>query len=57
MIGSSSIFFIFVPPTLFKFLGGGGVVASYPFLSQAPTPVEVEFGCDNFYSSPNFIEK
>ena len=25
----------------------GGVVASYPFLSQAPTPVEVELGCDN----------
>jgi hypothetical protein len=26
--------------------GGGGVVASYPLLSQAPTPVEVELGCD-----------
>ena len=25
---------------------GGGVVASYPLLSQAPTPVEVELGCD-----------
>ena len=25
----------------------GGVVASYPFLSQAPTHVEVELGCDN----------
>ena len=25
----------------------GGVVASYPLLSQAPTPVEVELGCDN----------
>jgi hypothetical protein len=24
-----------------------GVVASYPLLSQAPTPVEVELGCDN----------
>ena len=22
-------------------------MASYPFLSQAPTPVEVELGCDN----------
>jgi hypothetical protein len=22
-------------------------VASYPLLSQAPTPVEVELGCDN----------
>ena len=30
-----------------KFLGGGGWVASYPLLSQAPTPVEVELGCDN----------
>ena len=27
--------------------GGGGVVGSYPLLSQAPTPVEVELGCDN----------
>ena len=27
--------------------GWGGVVASYPFLSQAPTHVEVELGCDN----------
>jgi hypothetical protein len=29
---------------------GGGVgwwVASYPLSSQAPTPVEVELGCDN----------
>jgi hypothetical protein len=26
---------------------GGGWVASYPLLSQAPTPVEVELGCDN----------
>ena len=25
---------------------GGGVGASYPLLSQAPTPVEVELGCD-----------
>jgi hypothetical protein len=24
------------------------VVGSYPLLSQAPTPVEVELGCDNF---------
>jgi hypothetical protein len=23
------------------------VVGSYPLLSQAPTPVEVELGCDN----------
>ena len=23
------------------------MVASYPLLSQAPTPVEVELGCDN----------
>ena len=33
-----------------KFLCGGGVgwvgVASYPLLSQAPTHVEVELGCD-----------
>jgi hypothetical protein len=28
-------------------VGWGGVVASYPLLSQAPTPVEVELGCDN----------
>ena len=26
----------------------GGWVASYPLLSQAPTPVEVELGCDNY---------
>jgi hypothetical protein len=25
-----------------------GWVASYPLSSQAPTPVEVELGCDNF---------
>ena len=25
----------------------GGGVGSYPLLSQAPTPVEVELGCDN----------
>ena len=25
---------------------GGGGVGSYPLLSQAPTPVEVELGCD-----------
>jgi hypothetical protein len=30
--------------------GGGGVVGSYPLLSQAPTPVEVELGCDNMCS-------
>ena len=28
----------------------GVVVASYPLLSQAPTPVEVELGCDNIAS-------
>jgi hypothetical protein len=27
-----------------------GGVGSYPLLSQAPTPVEVELGCDNFKS-------
>ena len=27
------------------------MVGSYPFLSQAPTPVEVELGCDNFTDS------
>ena len=27
-------------------------MASYPFLSQAPTPVEVELGCDNFPTDP-----
>ena len=26
----------------------GGVVGSYPLSSLAPTPVEVELGCDNF---------
>jgi hypothetical protein len=26
---------------------GWGGVDSYPLLSQAPTPVEVELGCDN----------
>jgi hypothetical protein len=30
-------------------VGGGGGVASYPLSSQAPTPVEVELGCDNIY--------
>jgi hypothetical protein len=41
--------------------GGGGVVASYPLLSQAPTPVEVELVCDNktmkFYQkmTPNIV--
>ena len=24
-------------------------MGSFPFLSQAPTPVEVELGCDNIY--------
>jgi hypothetical protein len=28
-------------------LNVGGVVGSYPLLSQAPTPVGVELGCDN----------
>ena len=27
--------------------GVGGWVGSYPLLSQEPTPVEVELGCDN----------
>jgi hypothetical protein len=27
--------------------GGVVVVGSYPLSSQAPTPVEVELGCDN----------
>ena len=31
---------------------GGGVVASYPLLSQAPTPVEVELGCDKKSQMP-----
>ena len=34
-------------------VGWGGVVASYPFLSQAPTPVEVELGCDNSADPPS----
>jgi hypothetical protein len=29
----------------------GGVVASYPLSSQAPTPVEVELGCDKMNAS------
>jgi hypothetical protein len=28
--------------------GGVVVVGSYPLLSQAPTHVEVELGCDNY---------
>ena len=42
-----------LPGSALKVPGGGGVVgwwvASYPLLSQAPTPVEVELGCDNLY--------
>ena len=41
---------------------GGWVVGSYPLSSQAPTPVEVELGCDNLhfkvaslYINPIFI--
>jgi hypothetical protein len=34
--------------------GGGGVVGSYPLSSQAPTPVEVELGCDNMAYKPPF---
>ena len=33
----------------------GGVVASYPLLSQAPTPVEVELGCDNYILCINYL--
>jgi hypothetical protein len=33
---------------LFVVGGGWVVVASYPLSSQAPTPVEVELGCDNY---------
>jgi hypothetical protein len=33
----------------------GGVVASYPLSSQAPTPVEVELGCDNFGGVNEYI--
>ena len=42
-----------LPGSALKVPGGGGGwwwwwwVASYPLLSQAPTPVEVELGCDN----------
>jgi hypothetical protein len=39
-----------LPGSVFKVPGGvvgwGGWVAYYPLLSQAPTPVEVELGCD-----------
>jgi hypothetical protein len=35
-----------LPGRALKVSGGGGVV-SYPLLSQAPTHVEVELGCDN----------
>jgi hypothetical protein len=31
-----------------KFLVGWVVVGSYPLSSQAPTPVDVELGCDNW---------
>jgi hypothetical protein len=28
-------------------VGGWAGLGSYPLLSQAPTPIEVELGCDN----------
>ena len=36
-----------LPGSALKVPGGVVVVASYPLSSQAPTPVEVELGCDN----------
>ena len=36
-----------LPGSALKVPVWGGVVASYPLLSQAPTPVKVELGCDN----------
>ena len=36
-----------LPGSALKVPGGWGGVGSYPLLSQAPTPVEVELGCDN----------
>ena len=33
-------------------MGWGGGVGSYPLLSQAPTHVEVELGCDNINIPP-----
>ena len=33
----------------------GGGVGSYPLLSQAPTPVEVELGCDNIVIKVNNV--
>ena len=41
-----------LPGSALKVLGwwwGGGWMASYPLLSQAPTPVEAELGCDKNY--------
>ena len=40
-----------LPGSALKVPGGGGGVASYPLSSQAPTPVEVELGCDNYSNS------
>jgi hypothetical protein len=34
---------------------GGVVVGSYPLSSQAPTPVEVELGCDKNMHKPPTI--
>jgi hypothetical protein len=34
--------------------GGVGGVGSYPLLIQAPTPVEVELGCDNLIFRVSF---
>ena len=47
-----------LPGSALKVPGGGGVgwVASYPFLSQAPTPAEVELGCaNNAVNSGHFV--
>jgi hypothetical protein len=33
-----------------------GWVASYPLSSQAPTPVEVELGCDNKRVELSYLE-
>jgi hypothetical protein len=38
-----------LPGSALKVPGGGGGVASYPLSSQAPTPFEVELGCDNIF--------
>ena len=45
-------FFIYLRSASFFFGGclSSGWVASYPLSSQAPTHVEVELGCDNYYT-------